>query len=153
MSLQQEFADAKALHSADELLFLPLIEKFEELKTILQSNFQVKTTSRKWTGFSTCTKGPAILINIDEKVSHETGKYLLIRINGFGYLMGIEQVGEIKDKLFFCDRRRFASEIKNKTLLYSQSGTCFDSHYCLEDKLTCVQFFSDMIKKYKQFLV
>lgn len=153
MTLQQEFATAKALHSADELLYLPLIEKFEELKKVLRGNFIMKQKDRKWYGKTTWEVKPAIMVDIVEKVNHSTGKYLFIRINGCGYVMGIGQLGELKDRLYFCEGSSLMTS-HGKTIVHITSHMFgWTTDYCLENNLTTVQLFSHLIKKYNDYLV
>ena len=153
MTLQQDFADAKALIAADDLLFLPLIEKFEELKKVLQSNFTMKLKEKKWYGKTTWKVEPVLNVDIENKISHSTGKYLFIRINGASYVMGIGQIGELKDRLYFCEGD-FSSRSKSKTVVWVFSNNFgFTTDYCLENNLTTVQLFSRLIKNYRQYLV
>lgn len=152
MTLQQDFADAKALHAADELLFLPLLEKFDELKKVLQSNFLMKQKERNWYGKSNWIVKPAINLEIENKIDHSTGKYLFIRINGYGYVMGIGQLGELKDRLYFCVAD-YNFNTKDKTIVYINNTLFGGTDYCLESHITSVQLFSHLIKKYNCYLV
>lgn len=150
MTLQEEFATAKALHSADELLFLPLIEKFEELKKVLRGNFLMKCKETKWYGKVNWVAKPVISVEIEEKICHRTGQYLFIRINRRGYVIGIGQFGDLKDRLFFCEG---GLHIKGETCVHVVHGMINSIEYCLENHITAVQLFSRLIKEYKKFLV
>jgi len=152
MTLQQDFANAKALNSADELLFLPLIEKFEELKKVIESNFLMKQRESKWYGKTTWVVKPALNVEIENKIDHSTGKYLFITINGRGYVMGLGQLGELKDRVYFCTGN-FSSNSTNKTIVHITNTMYNTIDYCLENHLTTVQLFSYLIKEYKNYLV
>lgn len=152
-SLQQNFSDAKALHSADELLFLTLIEKFEELKKILESNFLQKHKTTKWYGKSEWVVTPAIKVELEDKISHNTGKYIFIKINSVGYVMGIGQFGELKDKIYFCEGFLSSSNKTNKTNVYITDHMFGSNYYFLENHITCVQLFSYLIKKFNYYLI
>ena len=149
-NINQEFKDALALHRADELLFLPLIEKFEELKKVLESNFLMKRKEKKWYGKSNWVVQSALNVEIETRINHSTGKYLFIRINGTGYVMGIGQLGELKDRLFFCEG---SISKRGETIVYITRHMFGTTDYYLENHLTTVQLFSHLIKKYNQYLV
>lgn len=151
MTLHQDFADAKALIAADEILFQPLIEKFEELKKVLTSNFLMKHKEHKWYGKTVWVVTSPINIEIADKIDHITGKYLFIRINGYSYVMGIGQRGELYDRLYFC-KGSYPADTKDKTVVYKSYHVFGNTDYYLENNITCVQLFADMIKKYKNYL-
>jgi hypothetical protein len=132
MTIAQEFSLALVEDRAEQDSFKPLIAKFEELKEVLQSNFKMKRKHRKWYGAVTWEVLSAINLELVEKISHSSGKYLFIRINGKGYVMGLGEIGELKDRLYF---------IEGKIIMTSQ------------DKITNVQLFVDLIKTYRNYLV
>jgi hypothetical protein len=154
MTIAQEFTEAIQADRAEEDSFKPLLEKFAELKEVLQSNFKRKETKRTWYGKVKNTINNVISIDIDDKIVHSSGKYLYIRINGGGYVMGLGEVGELKDKLYFIESSMFiSSRSKDKTVVYITSGMFGVYDHCLEDKITNVQLFAHLIKRYKIFLV
>ena len=151
MTISQDFKDALAINKAEDESFFPLIEKFEELKTVLDSNFEVKQKNRNWYGKVTKTTKPLLSLSLEDVITHKTGKYLYIRINGCGYVMGLGEIGELKDKLYFIGTQYYSNS-KDKTTVYITNGFTFTQDYSLEDKITCVQLFSKLIKDYKQYL-
>ena len=152
MTIAQEFNEALAINKAEEASFTVLINKFDDLKEVLQSNFKITSTSRKWYGKKVSKTRPVIQMDIEDKITHSSGKYLYIRIGGCGYVMGLGEIGELKDRLYFIEGR-YIHGSKGKQVVYVTShmfGTC---DFCLEDKITNVQLFSEIIKKYKQYLI
>ena len=152
MTIAQEFSLALTNYRAEEDSFKPLLEKFEELKEIIQSNFKMKQKHYKWYGAVTWEVLPAINVSIEDKIAHSSGKYLFIRINNNGYVMGLGEIGDLKDRLYFIEGRNI-NKSKDKQVVYITShmfGTC---DFCLEDKITNVQLFSYLIKIYKQYLI
>lgn len=152
-NMNQEFKEALSVHKSDELRFTKLIDKVEELKTVLQSNFRIKVNKRKWYGKCYIEYMPVLNVSIDEKINHSTGNYLYINIDGNRHVMGIGEIGDLKDKLYFCEGRYTAP--RDSTIVFvCSSHVMFNTiNYCLEDKITLVQLFSKLIKQYKHFLV
>ena len=153
MTIAQEFGTALTDYKAEEDSFKPLLEKFEELKQVLQSNFKMVVESRKWYGKVKYSLNNVINIDIDYKIIHSSGKYLFIRINGRGYVMGLGEIGELKDKLYFIEASAHSSRSKEKTVVYITNQMFGTYDYCLEDKITNVQLFVMLIKTYKNYLV
>jgi hypothetical protein len=154
LTIAQEFSLALVEDRAEQDSFKPLIAKFEELKEVLQSNFKMRRKVSKWYGKTTYTVDPAINLEIEDKITHSSGKYLFITINGCGCVMGLGEIGELKDRLYFIEQPYFpGSNMKNNTCVYIRSGLFGTYDYCLENKITNVQLFSGLIKKYKQFLL
>lgn len=152
MTIAQEFKEALSINQAEEDSFKILIGKFEELKEVLQSNFKITRKEGPWYWTKKNVTKPVINIDIEDKVTHSSGKYLFIRINGGGYVMGLGEIGELKDRLYFIEGRYIHSS-KNKQVVYVTSHMFGSCDFCLEDKITNVQLFSDLIKKYKQYLI
>lgn len=149
--INQAFKDAINLHNENEKGFLPLIEHFEELKKVLQSNFLMRQKKSTWYGKTNWVVKPTLNLEIEDKITHSTGKYLFIRINGKGYVMGIGEIGELKDELYFC----YGSMItrKNDVIVHITSSMFGTTDYALENKITLVQLFSFLIKEYNNYLV
>jgi hypothetical protein len=148
----EEFEQAIKNLKSDEDAFILLIQKFEELKQVLESNFRVIKDVRKWYGKKVHIDGTIINMSIEEKINHKSGKYLFISINGYRYVMGIGEIGDLKDKVYFLES---SMSHGNKTIINCGcgGGVYGLNYWCLEDKLTCVQLFSMLIKRYKKFLV
>jgi hypothetical protein len=150
--INQEFKDAINLYNDNDKRFQPLIEKFEELKKVLESNFVVKYKKIRWYGKSELVTRPALTVQIETKIDHSTGKYLFIRINGLGYVMGIGEYGDLKDRLYFCIGNSFPPS-KKRTFVHMTCDIFHSTEYYLEHKITLVQLFSSLIKSYKEHLV
>jgi hypothetical protein len=151
MTIAQEFSLALVEDRAEQDSFKPLIAKFEELKEVLQSNFKMKRKHRKWYGAVTWEVLSAINLELVEKISHSSGKYLFIRINGKGYVMGLGEIGELKDRLYFIEGSYTHNH--NKQIVHITSHMFGTTDYCLENKITNVQLFVDLIKTYRNYLV
>jgi hypothetical protein len=150
MTISQEFSQALVADRAEQESYKPLIEKFEELKEVLQSNFKMKRKHRKWYGSVTWEVLPAIEVELENKFTHNSSKYLFIRINGHGYVMGLGEIGELKDRLYF---NRGTMVTGKKQVIYAKSHMFGESEYSLEDKITNVQLFSNLIKEYRTYLL
>jgi len=151
LSIAQEFSLALVEDRAEEDSYKPLIEKFEELKKILQSNFKITDTSRKWYGKKVTETKPVHDVKIEDKIAHSSGKYLYISINRFRYVMGLGEIGELKDRLYFIAPISNLDS-KGKTVVYLTNQMFGTYFHCLEDKITNVQMFVEMLKSYKQYL-
>jgi lipopolysaccharide biosynthesis regulator YciM len=152
-TIAQEFSVALVNDRAEQETYKPLLEKFEELKQVLQSNFEYRETKRKWYGRKVISKRPLVNMEVEDKFTHITGRYLFISIMGRRYVMGIGEYGDLKGRLYFCDGNIFRSQSKDKTIVRVDCGMFSTTDYCLEDKITCVQLFAKMIKEYRQYLV
>lgn len=151
LTIAQEFSLALVAERAEEDSFKPIIEKFEELKKVLQSNFKITIKERKWYGLSKKVTKPVLSMEIKDKITKNNGdKYLFIRIDGCGYVMGLGKIGELKDRLYFIEGVPFCT--KDKTVVYVTNWMFGTTDYCLENKITNVQLFSELIKRYKKFL-
>jgi hypothetical protein len=151
MTIAQEFSLALVEDRAEQDSFKPLIAKFEELKEVLQSNFKIKQKHSKWYGKVTYEIKPVLNVEIENKIAHSSGKYLFIRINGCGYVMGLGEIGELKDRLYFIEGSYTHNH--DKQVVYITSHMFGTTDYCLEDKITNVQLFVNLIKKYRNYLV
>ena len=152
MTIAQEFSLALVAERAEEDSFKPLIAKFEELKEVLQSNFKIKHKHRKWYGKVTYEIKPVLNLEIENKITHSSGKYLFIRINGKGYVIGLGEIGELKDRLYFIEGKIIMTS-QGKQIVHTTSHMFGTTDYCLEDKITNVQLFVDLIKTYRNYLV
>lgn len=149
-NINQEFQNAVTLYKENEQSFLPLIEKFNEIKDVIRNNFSIETKERNWYGKATFVARPALMVDIKDKFIYDTGRFLVIEIHGMSYVMGIGEYGELKDKLYFCES---SLATKKKTVIYARSHMFGTDYYCLENKITLVQLFSQLIKKYKHLLI
>ena len=152
MTISQEFKEALIINKAEADSFKPLLDKFEELKEILQSNFKITTKEGPWCWFKKYVTKPVIYMNIEDKITHRSGKYLFIKIGGTGCVMGLGEVGELKDRLYFIEGR-YTSKSRDKQIVYVTNHMFGTLDYCLEDKITNVQLFSDLIKRYNDYLI
>ena len=105
-----------------------------------------------WYWFSKKFTRPTISVEIKERISHSSGKYLAITINGYNYVMGLGEIGELKDRLYFIEGSSCLRS-KDKTIIHCQYNMFNTYDYCLENKITNVQLFSLLIKEYKEYLV
>lgn len=152
-SLAQEFSLALIDNRDEEASYAPLLAKFEELKEVLQQNFIEERAVPTWNGFKKKVKTPFFNINLEDKFMFKGCKYLYIDINRARYVMAIGEIGELKDRVFIIEDSYFKPS-KSKTCVYSaRIGSFRDANFYLEDKITCVQLFSQFIKNYKQYLV
>lgn len=151
MNLQQEFAKAKELCDIDESEYTPLLEKFEELKTVIESNFRHKEEQRRSFRRTKIVDVPALTVNLIDKIYYENEKYLFVRIGGVGYVMGLGKIGDLKDRVYFYHG---ATTKKHKSnLIHIEIIGCLSRDYYTENVLTCVQLFSHLIKYNKKYLV
>jgi hypothetical protein len=151
MTIAQEFSLALIEDRAEQDSFKPLIAKFEELKEVLQSNFKMKRKNSKWYGKTTYTVVPTLNLEIEDKITHSSGKYLFIRISGHGFVMGLGEIGELKDRLYFIEGS-FINR-KDTEVVYITTNMFGTTDFYLENKITNVQLFSILIKKYRDYLV
>jgi len=152
-SLAQEFSLALTEARATEASYAPLLEKFEELKEVLQSNFIEERLVSTWIVSKKKVKTPIFNINLEDKFMFKGCRYLYIDINRARYVMALGEIGELKDRVFIIEDSYFKPS-KCKTCVYStRIGNFRDVNFYLEDKITCVQLFSQFIKNYKPYLV
>lgn len=151
MQISEEFSLALTEDRYEEESFKPLLEKFEELKEVIHNNFKYSIESRNWY-FVKKVISSNFEISIVEKIYHETGKHLLIRINGNDYVIGMyDNSHRFSGRLYFIPKTMIMD--KDKTLIHITSHMFGENLYYLDNRITNVQFFVHMIKKYRNYLV
>lgn len=153
MTITQEFTKALEQDRAERDSFKPLIEKFEELKKVLQLYFKMTKTTRKWYGKRVTEILPVLNVSIAHKLTYRNTPYLFIDINGHDYIMGIGEMGDLKDRLYFISGTTYLNNKKDSTVVHITSHMFGSMYYLLENKITNVQLFCKLINDYRDYLI
>jgi hypothetical protein len=114
----------------------------------------MKRKHRKWYGVVYWEVLSTMNLELEEKFIHNNTKYLYIRINGVGYVMGLGEVGDLKDKLYFLPRSAYLNNKHvQETVVYTTHQMFGAYYHILEHKQTTVQLFSHFIRTYRDYLV
>lgn len=152
LTIDQEFKLALHQHNAEQDSFKPLLEKLEELKQVVESNFMRVDVTRKWYGKVVRTKRPGLTTKIESKFIFQNVRYIQFNMGIYRYVVGIGEIGDLKDRLYFIPGKSFIND-SNKTSVLDAPNIFGVTRFYLEDKITCVQMFSKLIHDYKEWLV
>jgi hypothetical protein len=154
MTLQSDFQDSIDIQKEIDKSFDPLVEKFNELKDILDANFS-KMENSGILFWKNKKKIPALFVKIKDKICVDGQSYLEIHIAHYRFLMSIGSYGELKDKVYFIEPTcgiygHFGKLIHNSHECYEWAVS---TRYFYERRTkTTVQLFSYLIKEYKEYL-
>ena len=117
---------------------------------LFRSRVDVK---RKWYGKGVHTRQPVFSIEIGHKFIFQNVRYIQFNMGIYRYVVGIGEIGDLKDKLYFIPGKSFFINESDKTSVLDLANMYGVTRFYLEDKITCVQMFSKLIHDYKEWLV
>lgn len=153
-SFTKSFNEALIINRKEEESYVPLLEKFKELKDTLEENFKVQVKTEKKL-FRKPVYGikPKLEIELAEKLLINNQPYLFIRINNRSYLMSIGEIGDLKGKVYFLYSTPGNNKDMQSMYKYFYGFYEYEYNFYENNLLTLVQLFSYLIKEYKRYLV
>lgn len=142
MALQNDFANALQLEKNYEDSFKPLYDHLKELNEVISSNFSQTTEKTFW---KKSVKVP-IKFNIESKGESKGILWITICSRIGNYLLRIKN-----NEISYCSSHCFTN--KDKQLFYIiPAFMSIEHHFYEEDFMNPVQFFSHLIRQYKEYL-